>query len=306
MIKKDNNKKGFTILELSLAVVFLSVLLLTIAWLTIHITSTYEKGLTMKAINSSGKEIIDDIQRSIASAPARTVSSLCAQKYTYHTDPYYKCVSDKARKFSYQQRYSVVHIKATNKDKILPVSGAFCTGRYSYIWNTAYSLNTTDYSNAPRASYNGNNNFRLLKVTDYSRTICSQHLHSNYYLYDGGSNYTYAGDNLVNRDGEVEHISVYDNNDANLFTNVDLLSSSENDIALYDLVVFAPTIHDYTSAGFFSGTFILATLRGGVDITSSGNFCTDPPDNLNTDFTYCAINKFNFAARAAGEAMRNE
>ena len=76
-MKKMNNKKGFTMVELSLALIFVSIILITIAWLTIHITSVYEKGLAMKAVNSTAKELIDDFSRAIATSPARTVQSLC-------------------------------------------------------------------------------------------------------------------------------------------------------------------------------------------------------------------------------------
>lgn len=61
-------------------------------------------------------------------------------------------------------------------------------------------------------------------------------------------------------------------------------------------------------------SFILATMRGGVDIMRSGDYCSphmideitgesDDSGNILTlgaEFNYCAINKFNFAARTAG------
>ena len=66
-------------------------------------------------------------------------------------------------------------------------------------------------------------------------------------------------------------------------------------------------INETTKQIFFSGTFILATIRGGVNIQSNGDFCTGDKEvdgdefNLN-NFDYCAVNKFNFSARATGEA----
>jgi hypothetical protein len=118
------------------------------------------------------------------------------------------------------------------------------------------------------------------------------------YIYDDGYEYTHGGDVVVDKVGNQSTIGIN--------TAIDLLDSSENDIALYDFTIFAPSVHYLTTAGFYSGTFILATLRGGIDINTTGDFCSDPPDNLNTDFAYCAINKFNFSMRAAGERMRNE
>lgn len=291
-MKRQDNKKGFTMVELSLALIFISIILITIAWLTMHITSIYEKGLAMKAVNSTAKELIDDFSRSIAGSPARTVQSQCL-KYNPDTKPtaYKACMSDNARKFVYQQRYGKVTIKSNSKQVVVPVNGVFCTGRYSYIWNTAYALNTDDYIPPATADYRAtfnyakDPNFRLLKIQDYNKTICAQHVRSDMYAYDASSSFSLPSEPGV---------------------NIDLLDSSENNLAIYDMAVFKPTIHDITSAGFYSGSFILATLRGGVDITATGDFCSEPPDGLDTDFTYCSINKFNFSMRAAGEKMATE
>ena len=291
-MKKTNKvqKKGFTLIELSFALIFISIILITIAWLTIHITSTYQKGLAMKAVNASAKEIIDDFSRAIATSPAQPVDSICAEKYTESSDSfsgYQRCINDNARKFIYQQRYGRVKIKTKvhpeGEMKVVPTNGVFCTGRYSYIWNTAYVLNTEDYGPIPaeykaKFNYATNPDFRLLKVSDFDKELCSQNLDSSY-VYKG-SNYTLSSSPEV---------------------NIDLLDASENNLALYDMTIFSPTVHTVTSSALFSGTFILATLRGGVDITATGDFCTDPPDNLDTDFAYCSINKFNFTMRAAGE-----
>ena len=86
----------------------------------------------------------------------------------------------------------------------------------------------------------------------------------------------------------------------------DLLADSDDSLAIYDLTIFRPVTHNLTFQSFYSGTFILATVPGGVDITGSGNYCKDAPDGLSTDFAYCAINKFNFAARARGELTTDE
>ena len=64
--------------------------------------------------------------------------------------------------------------------------------------------------------------------------------------------------------------------------------------------------------------FILATYRGGVNIKSNGDFCegsdskdgtrdsTDSDEMTLNDFDYCAVNKFNFSARATGETGINK
>jgi hypothetical protein len=92
------------------------------------------------------------------------------------------------------------------------------------------------------------------------------------------------------------------------------------DLALYDFTIFPATQHYKTLQIYYSGMFILATYRGGVNIKSNGEFCegSDEADGMadvdsdgNSEFTmndfdYCAINKFNFAARATGEKTLNQ
>lgn len=279
---KRNNKKGFTIIELSFALIFVTILLITIAYLTIHITSTYQKGLAMKAVNSTAKELIDDFSRAINTSPARTVESLCSK---YSGGAQEKCLADSGRKFIYQQRYVKANINGSQE--VVPSNGVFCTGRYSYVWNSAYVLNDNSLVNSRASLIAGGakkSDFRLLKVTDFTRELCESHLDNNY-IYDGSSTYSMSSTPEMVKE---------------------MLDNTENNLALYEMTIFAPTIHGLTTSGFFSGTFILATLRGDININSTGEFCAEPPDNLDTDFAYCAINKFNFAMRANGEKLFTE
>lgn len=300
-MKKIVKKPGFTIIEVSLAIVFVSVLILTIGYLTINITSTYEKGLAMKSVNSTGKEIIDDLSRVIEGSPAQTVDSLCSEVYSVATisgrTAREKCIKDKARKVIYQQYYNTVEING--KDENVPVAGVFCTGRYSYLWNTAYTLNSKDYKHKggnysitfKNNSHPDTNNFRLLKVSDFSRSVCKTGLSRTDYQY--------------------YHPGVIESRET-LLTYEDLLEQTKSDdyassnLALYDFTLFYPSVHKITSSGFYSASFVLATLRGGININTTGEFCSDPPDNLNTDFAYCAVNKFNFSAKAEGEKLDSE
>ncbi len=291
---KKTTKKGFTLVELALALTFVAVLLVVIAWLTIHITSTYEKGLTMKAVNATSKELIDDISRAISTSPARSVDSLCSSVYS-NASALSDCRSDNARKFSYQQRYGTVNINGVATQ--VPVNGAFCTGRYSYIWNTAYALNTKDYPPSDGHSdyrgifyYNGTStkDFRLLKVSDFTREVCTAKLRTDVYRYNGY--YDYRVTTSLSGDKTFEEILDRDTDGTNTH------------LALYDFVIYPPTIHKITGSGFYSGTFILASLRGSININSTGDFCSEPADDLASDFAYCSINKYNFSMRAAGES----
>lgn len=99
-----------------------------------------------------------------------------------------------------------------------------------------------------------------------------------------------------------------------------MIEDNESDLAMYNFTIFPATQHATTKQIFYSGMFILATYRGGVNIKSNGDFCEgsdnedgsrDLDSNGNSemtmnDFDYCAVNKFNFSARATGETGINK
>ena len=283
-------KKAFTIIEVSLAMTFLSVLLITVAMLTIHITATYQKGLSIKAITSTGRELIDEFSRAISSSPSKDASLLCREEFPsgvqFSGSALSDCIADNANKLTVQVNRANLTALGLNSGSSVPVSGAFCTGSYSYIWNSGYVLNpkSPDAVKNLRASYDGNDSVRLLKISDAGRNICKQQIKNNDYNnpYSTGA-WSYSSS-------------------TNLGTPEEILSSSEDNLALYTLDIFKPTQHSISHRFFYSGTFTLATVQGGIDITSAGDYCKDDPSlNLSTDFNYCAINKFNFAMRATGE-----
>lgn len=299
--KDLNSHSGFTLIELSVGLAFVASLLIMVSIVTIHISTTYQKGLVVRSVNSTGRLIVDDLSRTIAAAPARSLSDICRTWYASDKNEMQKCLKDNARIFTYQQNYGSVRIKSTGTLlHNVPLNGVFCTGRHSYIWNTGYALNSEDYeiTSGSRASYEtatsegmfSNDNFKLLKIEDSNRELCYQHSLS----YTTGVP-TYG----------------YDHNKSSFYMKyaniIELLNKSDDRLVLYDFVIFPPTQHTVTLHSFYSGTFILGTERGSIDITGIGDFCKAPPsDGLTTDFTYCAINKFNFAARSTGQNRKGE
>ena len=298
----NQTKKGFTIIEFVLSMAFVGVLLVTIAIITVNIITVYQKGLSIRAVNSTGRELIEEFSNSIASAPAKSIAGLCSR--FNGTPGYQKCINDNGQKMIFQEiRYngtislqqdaSMNNIDLTVENP--PLYGAFCTGRYSYIWNTGYTLNPSYNLNgyvatvAFRSLDNYNVNYlqpKLVRDEDQERSVCSSKIDNNYEL---------TSDRTYNLGDRATYASV-----------AQLLNNAEDNLAIYDFQVFPPTQHHITFHSFYSGTFILATLQGSVNITAAGDYCTEIPENLNTDFAYCAINKFNFAMRATGELNENE
>lgn len=102
MIQMNNRtSKGFTLVELMLAMAFIAILLLAVVGVVIQVGSIYSKGTTMKSVNQASRAVVADMRRTIAeSAPFVLSTSLkadagrfCTGTYTYvwnigsETDP---------------------------------------------------------------------------------------------------------------------------------------------------------------------------------------------------------------------------
>lgn len=96
---------GFTLIELMLAMAFVSVLLLAIATIAIQAGKLYNRGLTLRSINQSGREISDSLRRDFLQANAGKISG--------------------------NANSAVVMVQAGGADR----SGRLCLGDYSYVWN---------------------------------------------------------------------------------------------------------------------------------------------------------------------------
>lgn len=90
--RSSRQQAGFTIIELSLAMAFIAMLLLGIAFLTIQISTIYNKGLTIRAVNEAGQLISRDMQQTLNSSKATNVlyvenattgGRLCANNVVY-------------------------------------------------------------------------------------------------------------------------------------------------------------------------------------------------------------------------------
>jgi type II secretory pathway component PulJ len=53
--------RGFTLIELMLSMSFVSILLISIAMLSIQLSNQYSRGLTLKEVTQAGTEASNDI-----------------------------------------------------------------------------------------------------------------------------------------------------------------------------------------------------------------------------------------------------
>lgn len=312
MKRKLSARSGFTLIELSFAIAFISVLLITIALITSEIVTLYRRGYAIKTVNAVGRDLIDDFTGAVTDSPPASISSFCGNyDSTTAGSSLANCNADGGNYSVFQQYYAKIRISVDGdeSDKTVPVNGVFCTGRYSYIWNTGYLFNNTFYKHedgsnlsdlrlALRLKKESDSStrtltdFRLIKIKDTSRSVCTS-------VFDADNYRRYPRSNEVLQTPEISGVKVieisYDLSDE----PVELLSKSDNDLALYDFVVFDPAQVASTGRLFYSASFILGTINGGVDIMTSSNFCK-APSTFSADFSYCAINKFNFSIQASG------
>lgn len=304
---KAKNKSGFTMVELSLTMAFVGVLLITIAIITTNIVTIYQKGLTVKAVNSVGRGLVDEFTSAINTAPSVDTTSLCNSLANFDEQSIKDCVRDHAFEYIF---HSSVDAEGHQ------YNGVFCTGYYSYIWNTYYSESSENHQlrllYLPEGATSINDGIttdapRLMRIEDRTYRVCSAVMNSQ------GKYESNFSSNMV-----IDIRTLAHSTDSNPLLNPirepkqGMLDEFDLDLTLYELTIF-PISQDWvTLRTYMSGTFILATLRGNVDIMRSGDYCdvggtidddetdTSSINNLGSEFNYCAINKFNFAARTAG------
>ncbi len=310
-------KSGFTLVELGIAMAFISMLLIVIAVVTTNIVTIYQKGLTLKAVNSVGRGLVDELTAAINVAPSVDTTSLC-NSLVSDAEGRVKCEQDHANDFIFHARYADDDV--INGEPHKQYNGIFCTGYYSYIWNTYYGRTEDTTIGFKYRDRSGEEQIvkgeaiRLMRIEDKNYRLCSSVMNSAYV-----SNYKdYNGtDNLIDiTELANSNIPYY----INTAPHSGMLKEFDLDLELYEFTVFPISQDSVTLRTYMAGTFVLATNRGNIDVTRTGDYCqadqayvddagdfhygdTSSPFNLGSEMNYCAINKFNFAARTAGSGV---
>lgn len=138
----SSDTKGFTMIELMLAMAFIGMLLIVIASTSMFMMRAYTKGATIREVNQAGRTIIDDIQRTVSASSPVKVS------------PVRESLSDSA-----DSKY------VEKKD----LGGRLCLGNYSYVWNYGAALAVGDIYNQYSDS---SSDIRFAKVRDIGGNLC--------------------------------------------------------------------------------------------------------------------------------------
>lgn len=134
-----NKKNGFTLIELVLAMGFVSALLLAIAMTVIQIGNIYNRGLTLKDVNQAGRSIASELQRSISSSTPFEIGPVVGSRYI-----------------------------------IQDWGGRLCLGQYSYIWNYGVALDPTKLNPNRNIYLDSSNEIRFVKVFDANTSYCTK------------------------------------------------------------------------------------------------------------------------------------
>ena len=309
-------KTGFTMIELSLSLVFVGILSIMLVLIISDTVASYRRGVTLNRINTVGMDLVDDMRSAVQNSSAGSLNEECVRRYSTLDDTAAKnkCSDDNGYSFVAMVRKGSLTLKDGTQLANIPLYGAFCTGDYSYIWNSGYydpltgAKDISASSATFKYSYTEDNTtkqktisdlFRILKIKDESRAVCTSRAIGR----NNNGRPTYMkGDEVWGE--SISDAATFDISGSTPLDEepVDLVMiDSDNDLAVYDLSVARPAESATRENLFYSASFILGTIEGGVNITSNGKSCAVPTDYENELFDYCAINNFNFAVQANGE-----
>ena len=103
-VDKRRKEQGFTLIELSLALAFIAILLLTIAMTIIQIATIYNRGSITKELNSTSRALNTELSLAMRSSGGFSLDAAASRYIT------------------------------------TPEGGRLCLGQYSYIWNYGRAL----------------------------------------------------------------------------------------------------------------------------------------------------------------------
>ena len=335
---KKTFREGITLIELSLSMVFVGILSVAVVLIISDTVASYRRGLTLAQVNTAGLDIVDDMRLAVSNSSAKAVTTECTRLYPNSKEMQDLCRADGAYNFVSVTKYSDnITVNGRDIGDNIPIYGAFCTGTYSYIWNSGYyemkeaSFPEKDGNNWAKLKYSATYGGKIKTITiagslrkngDFSGIEKSESntitmgwdarpfrllkIRDNKRAVCVGAVRKADGNKFENnydlRDGEpnsVFDISTYGTLDSEPEDLI--LADSENDLALFDLYVAKPAESSTQKNMFYAVSFILGTVSSGIDIMAKGQSCNTPTDYTVENFNYCAINKFNFAMQASGE-----
>lgn len=142
---KMHKSKGFTIIEITLAMAFISVLLLSITLVSIQAGKVYNRGVILRDVNQSGREISDTLRRDFLQTNAKKITKNDSGDY-------------------------VITVREGAND----IGSRVCLGSYSYVWNYAKVLNDAGLSSSSNIFKVDGKPINLVRVADPGAMLCAK------------------------------------------------------------------------------------------------------------------------------------
>jgi type II secretory pathway pseudopilin PulG len=300
---KKREQKGFTLIELMLSVGFIGFLLITIALTIIQIMGLYNKGLTLKEVDSVSRVIVRDMQQGISGASMFTV------RYEDETTPEkdYKVATT-------LQQADERGVDYYNND----AGGRLCTGVYSYVWNKGQALGSGDgiFGVSVPTSYKDPDNHdgsieeypiqftqeqaadgslvdkpvRFIKKADPAKALCKVPA------------------------GDAPETTVFDSKIGQTKDYQNVFGTGDNNLMLYKFAITMPlgtTANDDGNevsaiSTFYNISLVVGTQMGDEDqegfVNTNNASCKSPNAAEFNDSEYCAVNSLDFVARTGSVA----
>lgn len=118
----NTKNTGFTLIELMLAMTFISILLLTIALTIVQIATIYNRGGILKELNQTSRSVTEEFNSAFRASSTFSTDS-AAKRYVNNT-----------------------------------WGGRLCVGQYSYIWNYGKALSDVSVDRNQYTSFNNSGN----------------------------------------------------------------------------------------------------------------------------------------------------
>ena len=235
----DGRAAGFTLVELMLAMAFISVLLLSITMVAIQAGRLYNRGVVLRDVNQAGRDISDTLRRDFLQTNAEKITKVDDQP--------------------------VIIIRNGGT----PVSGRFCLGGYSYVWNYAAALDNERLRAGSGIVHSDDGQpINLARVVDWDGGLCAKAANGSY--------------PATLTSGETTQLLK------------SITRAGEGTIGLHRLTLAKVSKADGPKElyrlNFTLGTSVIA------EINTSDGTCRPPADDQ-SNLEFCAVNSFDMIVR---------
>lgn len=227
-------KQGFTLIELMLAMTFISILLLSITMVGIQAGRMYSRGVVLRDVNQAGRDISDMFRRDFLQANVGKIN--------------------------------ITGLRVPNNENW--TTGRLCLGAHSYVWNNPKYLDDPSLLGANRLFKVDGNPINLVRVVDADGGLCKR---------DGSGRYPETVDMAKS---------------SNLLRSI---SSGDGSIGVHNVTLEKIT-SDNSREALYKLTFTLGTSK----MSEIRNSSCKAPDETDSNFEFCAINKFEMIVRTNG------